>query len=282
MNVFDRLSKGWNLGLMSLDVIKENPKLMLFPAFSGLAMLFLSLSFLGSSWLFFGEGIFDVLDENATAVASEKIGYAFLFIFYLCNYFIVIFFNIGLVHCVGKVMDGEEMTISDGIEYARSRTTTILTWAALAATVGMVLNTIQERAGALGGIITSLIGMAWNITTFFVVPVLAYEDVTPIEAIKRSGQIVKEKWGESLGSGISFSLFTMLGIFLLVIPSGFLTGYLIHPAIGIITGVIAFMLVMIGVSAGKMVFLTAAYRHATAQEARGFDVSAMEHVFVQK
>ena len=102
-----------------------------------------------------------------------------MFLFYLINYFIIVFFNVGLVHYAKMILEGKETSVSEGIQYATTRAGTILAWASLAATVGIILKTIQERSGAIGSIIVSIIGMVWSIATFFVVPVIAYEDVNP-------------------------------------------------------------------------------------------------------
>lgn len=281
MKFFDRLSNGWKLGMMSLNVIKDKPTLMLFPAASGFAMILLTLSFLGGGWFLFGDQIPEIMDETTTG-SGDILAYISLFLFYLCNYFIVVFFNVGLVYCARKIMDGQEVTVGEGLSYAQTRVGTILAWAALAATVGMIIKTIQERVGTVGQIITGIIGMVWNIATFFVVPVIAYEDVSPIEAVKRSGQIVKDKWGESIGSNISFGVFTLIGIFLIALPLGFISGYLIHPLAGVIIGFVTFLLVNIATSAGKMIFLTAAYNHATEGKTGDFDSRLLDDVFISK
>ena len=64
-------------------------------------------------------------------------------------YFIVVFFNVGLVYCARLILEGEETSFAEGISYAMTRTQTIFAWAALAATVGMILKTIQEKAGPI-------------------------------------------------------------------------------------------------------------------------------------
>lgn len=282
MKLFDRLSNGWKLGRMSLNVIKDNPTLMIFPVISGFAMILLTASFLGGGWFLFGDQVSTMLDETTPAAGMDALGYISLFLFYLCNYFIVVFFNVALVHCARLIMDGEEASVSDGIQYAQTRIGTILAWAALAATVGMILRTIQENAGSLGQIISGIIGIVWNVATFFVVPVIAYEDVNPIEAVKRSGQMIKEKWGESIGANFSFGVFTLIGIFLIALPIAAISWALVHPVAGIIAFILAFLLVNTAISASKMVFLTAAYNHVNDRPARGFRSDLLDDVFVSK
>src|SRR6202011_2079960 len=105
-------------------------------------------------------------------------------------------------------------------------------WAIFAATVGTILRAIQDKVGALGKIITGLIGIVWSIATFFVVPVIAYENLGPIDAFKRSAEIMKEKWGESLGSTFSFGLLRLVAFILVCFPL-FCLGLIINPIVGI-------------------------------------------------
>ena len=282
MKLFDRLSNGWKIGKMSLKTIQENPSLMLFPVVSGISLILVSLSFLGGGYFLFGENIFDAADEGTASSSLGIMLYLSVFAFYIVNYFVIVFFNVGLVHCAKMILNGKEPTVGAGINFALSRINTILAWAVLAATVGIILKTIQERAGAIGGIITGLIGMVWGIATFFVIPVIAYEEVTPIQAVKRSGQIIKEKWGESLGANISFGLFTLLGLIAIVIPTGFILGAVIHPAAGFVIGIILFLIIQIAVSAANMIFLTAAYEHANNRPNGYFESDVLDNMFVKK
>jgi len=281
MGIFDRLSNGWKLGKMSLATIRDNPSLMLFPVISGAALTMIIISFLGGGYYFFGDEISRQVGSS-DGNTGEILSYVGMFIFYLVNYFIVVFFNIGLVHCARMILDGRETSFTDGINFAGTRLSVIFQWAVLAATVGVVLKAIQEKSGSVGKIITGIVGAVWGIATFFVVPILAYEDVSPIEAVKRSGQIMKDKWGESLGSNFSFGIFSFLGIFFVAIPLGFLMGYFVHPGVGIGVGILAFLLVNVVVSAAKVVFLTATYQHVNNLPTGNFDGRVLDGAFARK
>jgi hypothetical protein len=282
MRFFDRLSNGWRLGKTSLLTIRENPSLMVFPFISGISLILVTLSFFGSGYLAFGEEILAIADDKIAANSLDAILYVMVFLFYIFNYFIIVFFNVGLVHCARMILDGHETTVREGIDYAATRVGSILSWAILAATVGMILKAIQENSGTFGQIISGIIGMVWGIATFFVVPIIAYEDVNPIEAVKRSGQIMKDKWGESIGANFSFGLFSFLGTILVALPAGFLIGAIIHPVAGVVTGVMMFILIQMSVSAANMVFLAAAYQHVNDEPTGYFESDILDDVFVQK
>ena len=87
-----------------------------------------------------------------------------------------------------------------------SRLHRILPWAIVSATVSMIIQAIEERFGFLGQIIAGLIGAAWNVVTFLTVPIIVFEDVGPVNALKRSGTLLKQTWGENLMAQIGLGL----------------------------------------------------------------------------
>ena len=111
MGFFSRIKNGWNLGTMSLQTISENPKLLAFPLISGAALIAACLTFFGGFVLLFGVEFDQWLDQ----AFGEYLGFIILFVFYLISSFIIVFFNVGLVHCTRKVFEGKEVEFRDGI-----------------------------------------------------------------------------------------------------------------------------------------------------------------------
>jgi hypothetical protein len=54
----------------------------------------------------------------------------------------------------------------------------------------------------LGDIGASLGGAIWSLVTFLVVPVLALEGIGPIDAIKRSAQLFRQRWGQQVTGNV--------------------------------------------------------------------------------
>lgn len=282
MNFFDRLSNGWKLGKTSISTIAENPILLLFPIMSGATMLLIIISMLGGGWAIFGGQDIDVVINATDTPVAEWVGYIVLFVIYLMAYTVAIFFNVGLVYGARKVLEGEKASFMDGVQFAASRFGIIFSWAFVASTVGIILNTLQERLGGFGKIVTGLIGMVWNIATFFVLPVLAFENLSPKAAVKKSAQIMEEAWGESIGANFTFGIFYFLGILLIALPAGFITGYLIHPGVGVAIGFLALIIVVTTISAANTVFLTATYQYVSGNPTGNFDGGILDDVFVEK
>ncbi|HEY5407440.1 MAG TPA: DUF6159 family protein [Ginsengibacter sp.] len=274
MSFFDRLSNGWQISMNSFKVLKENKQLIIFPILSGLSLLMIIGSFVivalaGAGWDFSNVSKPDSLES-----------YAVIFLFYIINYFIVVYFNTALIHCTTLYFKGEEVTVRKGLDFSFSRIGAIFSWALFAGTVGTILKIIQDSVGSLGKIITGLIGVVWSIATFFVVPVIAYENLGPIGAFKRSMQLMKQKWGESLSAGFSFGLIQFLGIIMIALFA--FLGALIHPVVGIVIGVLGISLLLAVISAAQSIFISAVYHNINGDPVKQYNQQFIDNLFTKK
>jgi hypothetical protein len=188
--MFKRIARGWRMAGASWSVLKQHPKLLLFPVLSGIAF-FAIIAVIGYS-IFAGsngdlEPFFDSLKPN------DPIVYAALFAFYAVCSFVVIFFNAALVYCALEALTGRTPSLRSGLFAAIARLPQILGWTLVTATVGLLLNILQsflrDKLGFLGSLLGGLFEIAWSVVTYFVVPVLVVDGVGPVEAVKRSSSI---------------------------------------------------------------------------------------------
>jgi len=275
MNIFDRMSNGWKIAMSSFKVLKEKKELIIFPILSGFSILlvvgsFFTIYFTSSGW-----------NEKDLQEFNTLPNYLLIFGFYLVNYFIVVFFNMALIHCTRSYFRGEEVSVRAGLQFSMSRIGAIFSWAFFAATVGLLLRVIQENVGWLGKIITGLIGVVWSIATFFVVPVIAYENAGPLEAVKRSSQLMKQKWGESLGATFSFGLIQFLGILIAGIPL-YLIGSIFDPIAGIALAFIGAFIMISIISAAETIFVSAIYHNIDGDLDQHFNKQMVDDLFEKK
>lgn len=276
MSFLTRLSNGWELAKISFATINKNRSLLLFPVISVISLVLVLATFIGGTFFFVGDEIGAMLDNDQY---GNIMGYGLVFLYYLINFFIIVFFNAALIHCAVKTLNNEETSLSDGVSFAFSRIDKILGWSVLSATVGTLLQ-VLHNAGKLGEFVASLIGVAWSILTFFVVPVLIYEDKGVIESVKESGRLMKEKWGESLAANVSFGFFHFLG-FLAALGAGFLLAQ-VSVVLGIVAGVAIVFFVSTVISAAQTVFVAAVYNHVTGAPIGNFDGDTLDSVFITK
>lgn len=275
MGFFDRLSNGWTLAMNSFKVLKENKQLIIFPVLSGISLVFV----MGSFILVF-LGVNGWPGENAED-SSSLTYYLFMFLFYLVNYFVVVFFNMALIHCTRLYFRGEEVSVNAGLRFSLSRIGTIFSWSVFAATVGTILRIIQEESGIIGKIITGILGIVWSIATFFVVPIIAYENLGPIAAFKRSAQLMKQKWGESLGATFSFGLIQFLAMIVLMIPC-YIIGSTINLYLGVALGLMGAFIISAIFSAAQTIFISAVYHNITDEPVKHFNQQMIDGLFEKK
>jgi hypothetical protein len=275
MTFFDRLSTGWRITQNSFSVLKKNKQLIIFPILSSISLILVIGIFV--------LGVFASAGWDADLIQTENqlLNYLILFGFYFVNYFIVVFFNMALIHCSKLYFNGEEATVSAGLKFSMSRIGAIVSWALFAATVGTILKVIQENSGIVGKIITGLIGIVWGVTTFFVVPVIAYENHGPISAFKRSAQLMKEKWGESLASTFSLGLIQTVVLLVLAIPV-FLIAVYVNLYVGVFLGIVAGFLSFAIFSAAETLFISSVYHNITGKLDDHFDQQLVDSLFAKK
>jgi hypothetical protein len=216
------------------------------------------------------------------------LSYAFGFLFYLAQYTVMFFFNSALVGAALIRLDGGDPTVSDGLAIASKRMGAIIGYAAIAATVGMVLRFISERSGFLGRMVAGFVGMGWTLATYLTVPILVTKDVGPIDAVKESAALFKQTWGEQVvgnfGMGwaifLMFGSWTVVGIGLMVVLGGILPGAFVLA--GAICWLMGYVFLVLVSSALKGVYTAALYRYAITGEAGHFDPNIMGNAFRPK
>ena len=260
-----KFSRSWELVKQSFAILRSDKQLMLFPVLSAITCLFVTAVIATG-------GTFMLLPARAAALAAGErfqpnqspVFLLGMFTLYVANYFIMVFFNVALVGVANSRLMGGSWTFRDGMELAWARKGTILQWALVAATVGMILRTLERRMGFIGSIIMRIIGVAWTLACYFVVPVLAFEDLTPIEAVKRSAKLFRDTWGEKVIGGFSLSLVSLvlmlpgIGLWIALMFLGGIKGMLF----GLALMILYFLVLSVFMSAAQGVFNAALYRYA--------------------
>ena len=203
-----KFARTWQLMGASWRMLQQDKRLIVFPLISGVALAIIIALFAVPMFVAFAGH-----PEPSGQAHMTLPMYAAMFVFYFLDYFVIIFFNSALIACVLKQIDGEQPTLGYGLAVARQRLPQILGWALLTSTVGMLLRLLEEKVGFIGRIVVGLLGMAWSVTSFLVVPVMVVEDSGPIESYKRSVEMLRQTWGEQIIGNLSFGLiFALFGI----------------------------------------------------------------------
>lgn len=284
-----RLSASWQLFKVSWGVLRSDTELVIYPIVSAVATLIVTASFfipLSAS------GAFAQIAAARQGGAASIVWAPYLivgFLFYLVQYFIIFFANSALVGAALIRLQGGNPTVGDGFRIAARHTGTILGYAAISATVGMILRAIADRGGTWGRIVAGLLGAGWNIATYLVVPVLVVENIGPIAAIRRSADLLKRTWGEQIVGNIGFgALFGLLSVAVIVVFGALAFALAQTGAIALVVavaviGVLALVALGIVNSALGGIYRAAIYRYAaTGETTSGFDPALVRGAFRQK
>lgn len=279
-----KMSRSWALMKASANVLRLDKELMVFPLLSGIATIIVSATFIAPAFAV-GEG-FDTIARMTEE--GSYLGYVTGFLYYIVLYTVIFFFNTALVGAAMIRLDGGDPTVADGLNIALGKFPTVVGYAIIAATVGMLLRAIEERVGFLGRIIIGLLGVSWTLATYLTVPVLATKDVSAVDAVKESAGLFKKTWGEQMvanaGIGIASLLIAlaMVAVFVpLAMLLGSINGALVVPLVLSMVGGMLFLGLLTSTLQG--IYAAALYRYATTGDpGHGFDAAAMQGAFRPK
>jgi len=255
----NRIRQGWALTRTSWTVLRSDRSLAAFPVLAAIAALLLAAAFGIPSLLLFDD------DMTVPGVILAAIA------IYLVT-FASVFFNVALAAAAAQVLDGQDATVASGVAVARTRLSAISGWAAMVASVNIVIRSLQERTGPVGDLLLGGIAVAWNLVTFLAVPVIALEGLGPVDTLKRSAGIFRERWGEQVTGQVSIgaviALLSMIPAALLVAIGVAIGG---TAAIGVFVGLAVVIVVVAAIvsTALSQIFAVALYRYATGRGTTG-------------
>jgi hypothetical protein len=259
-----RIRRSWELGKISWGVLRSDKTLAAFPVISAIVTLVVIAIFGGLI------GLTGVNTEEGQE-SLEAIGYVFVAVGYIALAFVTTYFTAALVVGANNVLEGRPATLGESFAAANAKLHRLLPWALVQATVSMIISAIEDRLGPLGQIIAGLLGAAWAVVTFLTIPIIMLEDLGPWNALKRSGALLKQTWGENIVAQIGFGLLALVAALpgIAIIAIGVATGSVAAAiAIGIV-GAIWVAIVAVVISAMSGIYRTALYRFAVDGRAPG-------------
>jgi hypothetical protein len=209
-----RLRASWLLLKESWRFLAADTELLLVPIVTAIMMI-----------LLFGILLVVVLATGMVQVTSTGEGSvwsaeAFLFVLgaYLISAFTVSFAKAMVTHTVMVRANQRNATFGESFGVAFRHSPSLFVWSLISATVGMILRSISERSTFLARLVAGLLGAAWGVLTYFVVPAIVVDNKRPFRALTHSAQVFRRTWGETLVTNISLGLmFLVLHILAVVL-----------------------------------------------------------------
>lgn len=278
-----RFARSWDLFKTSLSVVRQDKELLWMPMLSALASILAVLAVAGVG---IGSGLWPQT-TNPDGSANYA-GAALAFVLYILLAFVTLFFNAAVVAGATERLKGGDPTIGSALGAAWKKAGRIFLWSIVVATVNVILQAIRERSGTLGRMLAGFAGMAWNLATFFMVPILLFEGDGIGASVKRSAGLFRKTWGEtvigSAGLGLAGMVFGVVAALV-----GLLALFLLAPlgvagvVIGLAVLVLGIVLVAALFSVLDGVYKAALYRYATTGvPAGGFRADQLGSAFEAK
>jgi len=226
MGLLGNFKTGLKLSVDSLAVLRSHPKLLAFPAISGVATA-----------VFF---VFLYLGVFVAGFIGGGVEYVALFVLYFVTTFVASLFTAALVYAVNDAFHEREPSVRRSVAAAWEMKGTIAVWSAIAAVVSLVIRQLEESDNPLSRLIASFFALGWTITTFFIIPVIVFEDVGAKSMFTRSAETFKHTWGETLGAGLGLGVVQLvLALVAVALAVGvFLVGSMLSPGVGIAAAVL--------------------------------------------
>ncbi len=217
MNVIlEKLQRSWLLFRRSVQVILENPKLLVFPIVTGvlttaIALFFLApvaVVFLAPNWVQAGKfqalahtvGFFRIQNAGSFNFQLQPFGSALLAGLYLMNMFLATMASVAFNSEILEALNNRPVSIRRGLLVACSRWKAVLLWSLVAGAVGLIIRALEERWAFFGRLVAGLIGLAWSTASIFAIPIIVRDHsvTNPFGILTRSAQTIKRTWGEML------------------------------------------------------------------------------------
>ena len=258
--MFATIGRSFRLVKVCSHVLAVDKELVLFPVFSTIGMVLVLLTFLGVG---IGIGALDRVGTGQYSILDIVVAW----LFYTVCYFVSIFFNSALVFAAHERLAGGDPNIRSGLRGASGCIGTIFVWAIIAGTVGLILKILSNMArdategedggvnvmGIIAQIIVALVGAAWTMATYFVVPCIVIEKLSLGAAFRSSFSMLRRTWGEQVTADFGLGLASLLAYILAGVITFIL--FLILSPLGIV-GVIGAIVVGIALFFGIFLIFT--------------------------
>jgi hypothetical protein len=296
-----KLQRSWELFKRSVQVIRDHPKLLVFPIVTGLLTTAIALFFLAPVVLVVaaphfvsGSAIRSIADSigflkvqsgSNVNFQIQPLGTAILAGVYLLNMFLATMSSVAFNHQILEALNGQPVSVSRGLAAACARWKSVLLWSLLAGVVGLMIRALEERVAFVGRLIAGLVGLAWSVASIFVIPILAREPElsNPFKVLAKSGETIKRTWGEMLTGYAGMAGTNILVLWLSLLgwaATGVMTYLLGNPWLLLMFGVpwlVALIAYSYLASVASRVYLCALYLYAAEGVIPGYFDEPLMH-----
>ena len=175
---------------------------------------------------------------------------------------------------------GQSVTNAQAARAALTKSPQLLGWAFINYVVISILRNIGNR-GILGFLVGALLRAGWMLASFFVVPVILFEDKGAIASIKRSVELCRARWGENIVGNGALGIIAFVAIIVDVLVSVVL-GSVFAP-LGAVVGIVGLAAILLVLTVATAAFDAALYWYAVTNQSPGqYSVGDLQSAYRQK
>ncbi len=211
------LVQSWKFMRNCLQFIFKNKSLMIIPFFG-----LVSVTVVGGliSFALFEISVQELSGGELSSSPLVYVAAQFVMMYFLLN-FIALFFNSALLICVISRLKQEPCSIIKGLGIASTKIMRIFGWSLLTGSVGLLLNLAERSNGLFRNLVVGLINCSWSVVSYFVLPLIIIDDLSPLAALKKSYQSFKGNWRKMF----SVFGFLFLALFPLMMVASFMFAF---------------------------------------------------------
>ncbi len=261
---FGSISNTIKLMKSCVRVLKKDKELILFPIMAAIFVI----SLLG---FILGTGSIDLSETNDNQQSILPLA----ILIFGAN-FIIVFFNSALISAALERLRGGDPNVSSGLSHALKHIHHIFFWSIIVTIMGLIFAALKANGrnrGGFGGIMTqifaSFLEAGWAMMTFFVIPIIVSENISPLSAIKRSSSLFKQTWGNQVAANFGFGIFQILAI-VISMGIGWFFG-LLNGTFGIAIGLLSATTLVSIIYTLEGIYKAALYEHALGEKPLEFE-----------
>ena len=226
---FERISRGWKMTKLGMAVVRADPELMVYTLLSAVfSLVAIGAAVSGSIGL-------EVINPNSDCIDCEggevfAMGHLMIwFFFYLVISVITVFWNAAIIaSAYERLSSGSNPSFFYGIGQAMKCLPQILVWGIIAGTIGLILKLLEGISKdndapppirVVAGLASWILGFAWWVATFFIIPIIVLDRGGVIDSMGKSPELFKKTWGENITAHLGVDLLVFISVILLFVIS---------------------------------------------------------------
>ena len=271
-----RFSRGLRLVGTGFTMARDEPGLMMVPAVAFLVQLVI----FGLGALVLWPTLKATGNSDGQPVHLSATQWLVTVVIGVLAMFVSVVSHATIISRVMARFHGQSVTNTQAARAALTKAPQLMAWAFINYVVISILRNIGNR-GILGAIVGTLLRAGWLVASFFVVPVILFEDKGAVGAIKRSVELCRSRWGENIVGNGALGIIGFVAVLFDVLVSVAL-GMVFAP-LGAVVGVIGLAVIMLVLTVATAAFNAALYWYAVTDQSPGqYSVGDLQAAYRQK